>query len=456
MLQAQLQCNPASAELGVDLFYHILSLINEETTAYPPSKTLFAICLERLGQSHIDGVEHEMPHLLETILQQPNLSGYLIPHFSPTSAGTESFLFMYSTIGERVCEKREVNFALLSKFDVERWLITRKPKVVQRSAFLKTTINALTSQGFEVAKQSQMLHDVYRKHLLQVFEHQFPEHYGEVLVSLLKASNGGADTTSIAISVWMDILNSISRPAQLKLNVPLREQLRQYAQHQRMLQHQELLDTAVLLARHFTQERLQYGIYGLYPKCRQYMEVFCLLMGMTGHGLIISSLNTHQGLLGDKLCEIIWPYLRDVFAPWLIPYSVQNLKENMATWIQQLAGDRSVLLPWIPADGPHAQKVVNVLFECVQFITHTLPGIKDVLIWCRAILKIIFSACSSILSYLWQWYVTSFAHRSVKDHILNPIHASLLSLPWHNFWPNVTDLDFMYRVSLFVMGVLQS
>lgn len=348
--------------------------MNDETSSYPPSRTLFAICLEKLGQSHIDGVESEMPRLLETILKEPSLGGYLIPHFSPTSAGTANLLLMYSTIAHKLCEKGDVNFALLSKFDIERWLNMKKPKVVQRSEFIKTSIKALTTLGFEPSKEAVMLHEVYRKHLLQVFEHQFPEHYGEVLVALLKVSNGGTDANCVAISVWMDILNSMSRPVQVKLNLPMRDQLRQYAQHQRMLQHQELLDTAMLLARHFTQERLQYGLYGLYPKCRQYMEVFSLLIGMTGHGLIISALNTHQGLLGDKLWEIIWPCLRDMFAPWIIPYSIKNLKENMATWIQQLADDRSVLLPWIPADGPHAQKIINVLFECVQFITHTLPG----------------------------------------------------------------------------------
>lgn len=78
---------------------------------------------------------------------------------------------------------------------------------------------------------------------------------------------------------------------------------------------------------------------------------------MTGHGLVISTLNVHQGKLDDQLCEIIWPYLREMFAPWLVPYSMQNQKEHMASWIQQLADDRTVLLPWIPADGNFAQKV---------------------------------------------------------------------------------------------------
>lgn len=138
--------------------------------------------------------------------------------------------------------------------------------------------------------------------------------------------------------------------------------------------YQELLETSTLLASHFSTERLQYGLYGLYPKYRSYMEVFVLLLGMTGHALIISALNTHQGVLGDKLCERIWPFLRDMFAPWIVPYWLHNMKDNMASWMQQLTDDRTVLLPWIPSDGPFAQKILQIMFECIQFVIHTLPG----------------------------------------------------------------------------------
>lgn len=74
------------------------------------------------------------------------------------------------------------------------------------------------------------------------------------------------------------------------------------------------------------------------------------------------------------MCEKIWPFIRDMFAPWLVPYSMQQLKDNMATWIQQLADDRSILLPWIPPDGSFALKMLNSFRECIAFIMHTLPG----------------------------------------------------------------------------------
>lgn len=74
------------------------------------------------------------------------------------------------------------------------------------------------------------------------------------------------------------------------------------------------------------------------------------------------------------VCEQLWPALSEMFSPWLAPYWTRNLKEPTAAWIQQLTDDRSVLLPWIATDGPHAHRVVSMFTECVRFILDTLPG----------------------------------------------------------------------------------
>lgn len=57
-----------------------------------------------------------------------------------------------------------------------------------------------------------------------------------------------------------------------------------------------------------------------------------------------------------------------------------------------------------------------------------------------------FVASGKILSFVWQWYVTNYAHTSVKDHILNVFHASFIALPWQNFWPSLPDLELMLKV----------
>lgn len=186
---------------------------------------------------------------------------------------------------------------------------------------------------------------------------------------------------TLALAVWLDLLNALSHPVVVHfgtdiLNKQETLQLRRHATEQKMLQHRELDGTVTLLARYFAQERLQFGLYGLYPKYRTYGEAICLLLGLTLHAFIVSTLNAHSGDLGERLlAEHLWPRLLDVFTPWLIPYSVKDCKDTTATWIQQLTDDRSVLLPWIQADIAHAQKIFHMFINCIAFIGETLPGI---------------------------------------------------------------------------------
>lgn len=51
-------------------------------------------------------------------------------------------------------------------------------------------------------------------------------------------------------------------------------------------------------------ERLQYGLYGLYPKYRIYNEPLTMFIGMVGHALVVSTLQSDRGTLADH-CKIL-------------------------------------------------------------------------------------------------------------------------------------------------------
>ncbi|XP_066999967.2 ectopic P granules protein 5 homolog [Anabrus simplex] len=420
-------------DVGVTLFYHMISLYNEDAALYPPTKQLITGCLERLGQIFVSGDESQCMRLLTTIIQQPHMSGILGPHFTPAAASTPTFLQMYQTVvsivGQQVPERI---FVLLSKFDVARWLVSRRPRLSERSQFIELVGKAVTSAGMNPEDDKLILHEVFRKHLRLLLMYDFPEHYGEVLNLVLRSS----ETQSLSLDVWFDILNALlvggetsQRRVRQGQNLgKVKEEICKYATEQKLLTHDELRETAALLGSHFMKERLQYGLYGLYPKYRVYIEPLTTFLGMVGHALVVSTLQNDRGTLSDKLCEQLWPSLCDMFSPWLAPYWTKNLKEPTAAWIQQLTDDRSVLLPWITADGPHAQKMVVMFVECIRFILDTLP------------------ACSNILCFVWQFYVSSFAHSAVKDYILNVVHGSFQSLPWERFWPSMQDLELMLKV----------
>lgn len=55
-----------------------------------------------------------------------------------------------------------------------------------------------------------------------------------------------------------------------------------------------------MFGEHFKKERLQYGLYGLYPKYRVYVEPLTVFQGMIGHALVVATLQNDRGTLSDK------------------------------------------------------------------------------------------------------------------------------------------------------------
>lgn len=146
-------------------------------------------------------------------------------------------------------------------------------------------------------------------------------------------------------------------------------------------------------------ERLQYGLYGLYPKYSIYMEPILILHSMVGHAVVASVLRVQKGLLADRsklflifilttdifvnpqlnnflftVCEKIWPILANLFSPWIVPYYTGSLHEPPAAWIQKLTEDRSVLLPWTSAESQIANKMMFTFTESLRFTLDALPG----------------------------------------------------------------------------------
>lgn len=83
-------------------------------------------------------------------------------------------------------------------------------------------MTALAMLGFEPPEESLSLHNLYRKHLLAAFQYEFPEHYLNVLMLLLKSSTGNPETNLISVTVWLDVLNALAQPINLDGNGNLR------------------------------------------------------------------------------------------------------------------------------------------------------------------------------------------------------------------------------------------
>lgn len=426
--------------VGVELFYHLVSRYNEDLAVYPPTKQLFTTCLETLGQVFICGEECECERLLECMVQHPRLAGLLGPHFTPTVAATPVFLSMYKSIVDISAQPNsDLSFVLLSKFDIGRWLSEGRPTLSECDEFIDSVGRALTAMGPTPPEEKLILHEMFSNHLRLLLKHKFPLHFNAVLNLLLKTS----ENQTLCPDVWYSVINvllSLGIPQVTPGSSPLlkvgpdmnpgriMEDLRQYAVNQKLLQHQELLETTALLASHFNRERLQYGLYGLYPKYRVYVDALAILLGMVGHTMVVSTLQNGRGVVSNKLVEQLWPSLSAMFFPWIAPYWTDQLTEPTAAWIQQLTDDRSVLPPWIVGDAQFAQRIMGTFVEVMRFVLDTLP------------------ASSNLLGYIWQFYVSHFAHTAIKDHTLAVVHTNLLTLPWMRFWPAPSHLDLMLKV----------
>lgn len=169
-----------------------------------------------------------------------------------------------------------------------------------------------------------------RRHLVHIFQYDFPEHYGECLQTVL----AGCSDQRLLPSVLGELLQAIYQLAQCAeppgadalQAAPLRPPMNnddsngpssspaaahfalldacvaQFAERQQLFGYPVVLDTLRLLAQHFRTERLQHGLHGLYPKHRDACGVLAALMRSYAQALVVTAVCAYPGLLADK-CE---------------------------------------------------------------------------------------------------------------------------------------------------------
>lgn len=159
-------------------------------------------------------------------------------------------------------------------------------------------------QGLESWSQpsSSLLQDQFRRHLVHIFDCDFPEHYGEVMQGVLDRIS----EQKLMPIVLLDLLNSLLikfNCEQLNLNVKqekLEEISMDFARRQNLFNLKATTDTVFLFARHFQKERLSHGLHGLYPKHKDYCKPLSMWFSCFGHCLLVTAICTYQELLADQ------------------------------------------------------------------------------------------------------------------------------------------------------------
>lgn len=72
--------------------------------------------------------------------------------------------------------------------------------------------------------------------------------------------------------------------------------------------------------------------------------------------------------------EIVWPKIRDVYSPWILPYD-EHIQQRCAQWIRQMNFESgSVLQPFVRNDTSSAMVFMSDFTDSVLFLAETLPG----------------------------------------------------------------------------------
>ncbi|ODM91613.1 Ectopic P granules protein 5 [Orchesella cincta] len=417
-----------TCSVGAELFYHLIEQIKDETNFYPPTRQLFTSSAEVLGREFISPDSSQYKRLVNSCVVKPHLIGVLAPNINLGLCSTTSLIEIYKDVTNIPKKDADLAFVILTKFDMSSWLRKTKPKLFERSQLISYIWKAIISEGFD-PEQSTMVYDVFRSHFRVMLLYDFPQHYGEILNYLLE----GSEAQSVPLMIWFDFFNCLSRNA-IKFKTGMdsalkRRDIKRFATEANIIHYQELIETARLLAGHFTKERLSYGIYGLYPKYRNYIEAISCFMQLISVSVVASTLKNSKGSLSQKIVESIWPVLHDLYAPWILPYNQKMIQQQCAQWIQQMNFDSSsVLHPWVANDSSYAIIFMNDFTDCLMFLVETLPG------------------TGSLFSCLWGFYVENYASSGVKPHVLGVVHNCLVSVPWTIFWPNFSDVETMNRV----------
>ena len=203
--------------------------------------------------------------------------------------------------------------------------------------------------------------------MFQLFRENDCEHYLEILKILLSLS----EKNQLDPSLWLDLLNTVTKsPGKFSIQYQTREERLEaitdcVAADTEEVNLQETANVIAELQLHFHTERLHFGLYGLYPKYRPYVEALAGYFSLVCLKIISGQVKLDQGVLVSDHLESVWSTVERLYSPWLFPLSSTD-RQSAATWIQQLTNENALLPPWIPGDCGLASSMLHSFLTCVQ------------------------------------------------------------------------------------------
>lgn len=413
-------------DVGIAFFYDLVKALNEVMIKFPPCNDFCNSLLNELGVFIQENHETEGLRILELALKRPDLIKIISNLFAPYRTGPKYFIPMYKFLIDshlRRCDKK-ILFVLLSKFDFPGWLQTYQPKLYDINQLLKLVLFGLESWN---QSDDEILQDQFRRHLLYIFDHEFPEHYGEVVQLVLDR----VSEQKLMPVVLLDLLNSLLKQFdcdQLTLDSS-EEKIEcvsaEFARRQNLFNLKGATDTVKLFATHFQKERLHNGLHGLYPKHKEYCKPLAMWFSCFGHVVVSSSIVEYPVLLADQISDCIFATLIEMYVPWLIAYTEEQIQQSSPNWIRQLVAKDKVLYPWSSVHGETSIIIINSFINLILFVLESLP------------------VSQSILGHTFSFYIHHYAVEKMELYIRKPIHNGIIKLPWDVFKPSPNHINLL-------------
>ncbi|XP_065371725.1 ectopic P granules protein 5 homolog isoform X2 [Calliphora vicina] len=421
--------NQLKSNTGIEYFYHVIENMSDITMKFNATNKFYTELLNDLGVFIQENQESEGLKILELAIKRPNLIKAMTGVFVPSQTRPPHFLKMYQFLIDshlKRCDTK-ILFVLFSKFDLLLWLESYRPKLFDINNLLQLVLQGLESWS---QPSSSLLQDQFRRHLVHIFDYDFPEHYGEVMQMVLDRIS---DQKLMPI-VLLDLLNSLLikfNCEQFNLNTSqekLEEISMDFARRQNLFNLKASTDTIMLFARHFQKERLSHGLHGLYPKHKDYCKPLALWFSCFGHCLLVTAICTYQELLADQICDLVFGSIIEMYSPWLITYTEQTIQESSANWIRQLINsvNGKMLYPWSEQHAGSSRIIIKNFIRTLIFILENLP------------------ISHKILAHTFSWYIHHFTIPNIEYFVYGPIHEGIAELPWEYFKPQVEYIDMLY------------
>uniref|UniRef100_A0A4W3HVB5 Ectopic P-granules autophagy protein 5 homolog (C. elegans) n=1 Tax=Callorhinchus milii TaxID=7868 RepID=A0A4W3HVB5_CALMI len=412
-------------QVGIAVFYEIVSFVCDETQRHPPTRQFFTSCIEILGQIFISSSKTESKTVLKTILQNRRLCNLLSPYFTP-NISPDKFVNLYEKVVSALhTNKGDVIFMLLTKFDLVLWLNSTKPVMSERNQLLELIHLALTLCGLQPKEEIQMPFNIFCKHWMCILRYQFPDHYSDFLRLLLQSSS----EQMLSPDCWKATLQTLECTISEENTRSGITRCSTAQQSQNIsLSVKQIEETIQWLSDFFFKLRLSNSdlkSFGLFSKWTPYMDevkTFWMFLAKSFIDSEVSKLAQESVASSRNVTglQVAYGKLMRLFRPWLLVLKLEEASTNRC-------------YPWLEIDTPTASCMVKLFSECVDYLHQSFKG------------KLIPGQCGALWFHLMHYCETCTAPK-MPEYILYAYHSEYSKLPWRELHPDQALMEEFFKV----------